>query len=152
VIRVLRTYRPDIVLCNAPSDRHPDHGHASKLVVESCFLSGLRMLKTSNEEGQEQLPWRPKRVYHYIQFDSLTPNFVVDISGFMEQKMSSIKAHTSQFYNPNSEEPETVISSKYFFDSLEGRAREFGRTIYTEFGEGLIAEEMIGVDQLYSLM
>ncbi len=152
VIRVLRTYRPDIVLCNAPTDRHPDHGHASKLVVESCFLSGLQMLKTADAAGNAQLPWRPKRVYHYIQFDSLTPDFVVNISGFMEQKMASINAHSSQFYNPKSNEPETVISSKFFFNSLEGRAREYGRTIYAEFGEGLIAQEIIGVEQLFALL
>jgi bacillithiol biosynthesis deacetylase BshB1 len=151
IIKAIRKYQPDIVLCNAPADRHPDHGHASKLVVESCFLAGLRMLKTFDSEGIEQKPWRPKRVYHYIQFDSLTPDFVVDISGFMEQKMASIKAHASQFFNPESDEPETVISSKYFFDSLEGRTREFGRTIYCEFGEGLISEEMLGVSNLFLL-
>lgn len=151
VINAIRKYKPEIVICNASTDRHPDHGHASQLVVESCFLSGLRKLLTMDADGNAQDAWRPKRVYHYIQFDSLQPNFVVDISGFMDQKMASIKAHTSQFYDPNSEEPETVISSRYFFESIEGRTREFGRTIYSEFGEGFISEELLGISDLFAL-
>ena len=151
VIKAIRKYKPEIVLCNAPTDRHPDHGHASQLVVEASFLSGLRKLETVDEHGALQAPWRPKRVYHYIQFDSLKPDFIMDITGFMHQKMESIKAHASQFYDPNSGEPETVISSKYFFESIEGRAREFGRNIYAEFGEGLITEEMLGVSDLFAL-
>jgi bacillithiol biosynthesis deacetylase BshB1 len=151
VINAIRKYKPEIVICNAPTDRHPDHGHASQLVVEACFLSGLRKLLTTDAFGNAQDSWRPKRVYHYIQFDSLQPNFVVDISGFMDQKMASIRAHTSQFYDPNSDEPETVISSRYFFESIEGRTREFGRTIYSEFGEGFISEELLGVSDLFAL-
>lgn len=151
IIQAIRTYRPEIVLCNAPTDRHPDHGHASKLVVEASFLSGLRKLITTDSSGLEQDPWRPKKVYHYIQFDSLKPDFIVDITGFIEKKMESIKAHASQFYNPNSDEPETVISSRYFFESIDGRAREYGRAVYAEFGEGLITEEMLGISDLFKL-
>lgn len=150
IIQAIRKYQPEVVLCNAPTDRHPDHGHASKLVLEASFLAGLRKLET-NIDGVMQAPWRPKKVFHYIQFMSLEPTFVQDITGYYPQKIASVKAHSSQFYNPNSEEPETVIASKSFFDSIEGRAREFGRIIYTEYGEGLIAKEPIGVDSLFVL-
>jgi len=150
IIEQVRKYRPEIVLCNAPTDRHPDHGHASNLVREACFLAGLGKLETTFD-GEKQEPWRPKRVYHYIQFFPLNPDFIVDVSGFYDQKLASIKAHESQFYNPESNEPETVIASKYFFDSIEGRSREYGRSIYAEHGEGFVTTEKIGVDDLFSV-
>ena len=150
VIQAIRKYKPEVVLCNAPSDRHPDHGHASALVLEACFLAGLRKLESSLEDVKQE-PWRPKKVYHYIQFLPLQPSFIVDITGYYDQKIASIKAHASQFYNPESDEPETVIASKYFFDSIEGRSREYGRSIYVEHGEGFISKESIAIDNLFSL-
>lgn len=150
VISCIRKFKPDIVLTNAPSDRHPDHGHAAQLVVESSFLSGLTKLQTVFD-GIPQTAWRPRKVYQYIQFHPLSPSFIVDVSAYQATKMDAIKAHESQFYNPDSTEPETVIASKYFFDSLEGRAREYGRAIYVDFGEGFIAPESIGVDDLFCL-
>ncbi len=150
VIEAIRKYKPEIVLCNAPSDRHPDHGNAAKLLKEATFKAGLRKLKTT-VNGEEQEAWRPKTLYHYIQFYALQPDLIVDISGYFEKKMASIKAHSSQFFNPNSDEPETVIASKYFFDSIEARSREYGRSIYAEHGEGLIVERVIGISDLFVL-
>lgn len=150
VIRRIRKYRPEIILCNAPSDRHPDHGRAAQLVLDASFYAGLRKIETT-EDGELQQAWRPKAVYHYIQFYSLKPHFVFDISSHIQAKMRAIKAHSSQFYNPESDEPETLIASKEFFESLEGRAREYGRIIYCEFGEGFIAPRMPGIENLFNL-
>ena len=118
VIEMIRKYQPEIVLCNAIDDRHIDHGKGSKLVSDACFLSGLRMIETESN-GEKQSAWRPKVVYHYIQWKNLEPDFVVDISDFMEVKMQSILAYGSQFYDPNSKEPESPISSKNFLDSVK---------------------------------
>lgn len=150
IIKRIRKYQPEIVLCNAPSDRHPDHGRASELVSTACFLAGLRKIETECD-GSQQLPWRPKVVFHYIQFYALQPDLVVDITGFMPQKMESIQAHASQFFNAASNEPETIIASKSFFESLDGRAREYGRTIYKTYGEGFKVDSVIAVNNLTHL-
>jgi bacillithiol biosynthesis deacetylase BshB1 len=150
VIQAIRKFKPDIVLCTAPTDRHPDHGAAAKLVVDAAFKSGLHKLETTYSD-QQQAPWRPRALYHYIQFHALQPDFIVDISGFGDQKMNAIKAHGSQFYDPHSNEPETVIASKYFFESIESRAREYGRQIYAELGEGLLTNNVIGVNDLFKI-
>lgn len=151
VIRMIRKYQPDIVICNAPSDRHPDHGRGSELVVQAAFYAGLRKISTQ-EDGVEQAAWRPKRVYHYIQFYDLKADFSVDVTGFVDQKMASILAHESQFYNPNSEEPKTVISSKQFMDSITGRMVEWGRIIGVEHAEGFIVDRTIGVQNISDLV
>ncbi|NVK28747.1 MAG: bacillithiol biosynthesis deacetylase BshB1 [Flavobacteriia bacterium] len=151
VIRIIRKYRPDVVICNAPRDRHPDHGRASELVVESNFYAGLRMISTT-DNGEEQEAWRPKRVYHYIQFLDLPADFSVDVSGYVEKKMQSIHAHASQFYDPNSNEPKTVISSKQFHDSISGRMVEWGRIIGAEHAEGFIVDRTIGVNEITDLI
>ena len=132
IIKKIRKYQPEIVLCNAIDDRHIDHGKGSKLVSDACFLSGLRKIETSLD-GEHQNAWRPKVVYHYIQWKNLEPDFVVDISGFMDVKMESILAYSSQFYNPNTNEPESPISSKNFLDSVKYRAQDLGRIIGTDF-------------------
>ncbi|RKR12866.1 bacillithiol biosynthesis deacetylase BshB1 [Maribacter vaceletii] len=147
IIEQIRRYSPEIVLCNAVDDRHIDHGKGSKLVSDACFLSGLVKIETKIE-GKIQEPWRPKNVYHYIQWKSLTPDFAVDITGFVDIKMESIKAYASQFYDPNSEEPETPITSKNFFDSVDYRARDLGRLIGVNHAEGFTVERVIGVDNL----
>ena len=117
VIKMIRKYQPEIVLCNAIDDRHIDHSKGSKLVSDACFLSGLRRIETVlNDEVQNA--WRPKQVYHYIQWKNIEPDFVVDISGYMGTKLESVLAYSSQFYDPNSKEPNTVIASKGFMDSL----------------------------------
>lgn len=147
IIQVLRKYRPDIVLCNAVQDRHIDHGKGSKLVSDACFLSGLSKVETELKRVQQE-KWRPKAIYHYIQWENLKPDFVVDISGFMESKVDAVMAYSSQFYNPKSIEPETPISSKNFTDSIEYRARDLGRLVGVEHGEGFTVERLIGVDHL----
>lgn len=149
VIEVIRKYRPDIVLCNAVEDRHIDHAKGSKLVSDACFLSGLLKVDTKwvgDDEWQD--PWRPKQVYHYIQWKNLEPDFVVDVSDFIDQKMEAINAYASQFYDPESEEPETPISSKNFTESIRYRARDLGRLIGVEYAEGFTVERHIGVKQL----
>ena len=120
IIKVIRKYRPEIVLCNAEDDRHIDHPKAAELVSSACFLSGLRKIETINN-GKNQLEWRPKNVYHYIQWKNSSPDFLVDISGFISIKLEAIKAYSSQFYDPNSNEPETPISTKNFIDNVINR-------------------------------
>lgn len=153
IIRMLRKYRPDIVLCNAVEDRHIDHAKGSKLVSDACFLSGLKKIDT-REEGDDtwQEPWRPRVVYHYIQWKNLEPDFVVDVSGFIEKKTEAIKAYASQFYDPNSKEPETPISSKNFLDSVHYRARDLGRLIGVDSAEGFTAERHVAVKGLSDLI
>ncbi|MBX7183301.1 MAG: bacillithiol biosynthesis deacetylase BshB1 [Bacteroidia bacterium] len=151
IIEVIRKYRPKLVLANAPNDRHPNHGRAAKLVVEACFLAGLRQIET-RIDGQLQDPWRPSNVLHYIQFYDLKPDFIFDVTGFWNTKMQAVLAHKSQFYNPNSNEPPTVISSKGFLDSLSNRASELGRLIGTEHGEGFIKTRDFGVNNLLDLI
>ena len=145
VVKVIRKYRPKIILCNAIDDRHPDHSKGSDLVSQACFLSGLSKIDT----GQEK--WRPKNVYHYIQFREIEPDFVVDISDFIDRKMESIKAYQSQFYNPNSQLPETIISSQSFLNSIEYRASNLGRLSGVKYGEGFTIEKPIVVDSLNSI-
>lgn len=150
IIQKIRQYQPDIILANAPSDRHNDHGRAAALVKEAAFLSGLLKIKTTLN-GETQQPWRPKAVYHYIQDYYLEPTFVVDISPYFQKKLEVLKCYASQFYNPNSSEPETSISRKDFFDVIESKARLFGRAISAEFAEGFIANRWIGVRNLLEL-
>lgn len=150
VIEAIRKYKPEIVLCNAPTDRHPDHGKGGALVKQAAFLAGLRQIKTQ-VENEEQEPWRPKAVYHYIQFYDLKPTFLVDISDVMEAKIASYKAHKSQFYDPNSKEPATLISQPDFLENIKGRARYFGQYIHATYAEGFILDNYIGVNDLFDL-
>ncbi len=150
IIQQLRHAQPDVVLANAVSDRHIDHGRAADLVADACFLSGLRKIETVFE-GKRQEPWRPKAVYHYIQDRYIHPSLVVDITPYWELKMASIKAYSSQFYNENSNEPQTPISSAEFIEFLEARAREMGRIIGVTYGEGFTTQRAVGVTDLTSL-
>lgn len=151
VIQMLRKYQPEIVICNAIDDRHIDHGKGSKLVSDACFLSGLRKIETE-WEGKAQVAWRPKAVYHYIQWKTIEPDFVVDISDYMEVKMQSILAYSSQFYNPNSNEPTTPIATKNFLDSVKYRAQDLGRIVGVEFAEGFTVERYVAVKSLGDLI
>ena len=146
IIEMIRKYRPEIVLANSIHDRHPDHGRAAKLVAESCFLSGLMKIDT----GQEA--WRPKAVYHYIQDEYIQPDLTVDVTPYFDKKIEGILAYSSQFYDPESDEPETPISGKEFFDFLRGRAMTFGRPIGAELAEGFTAVRNIGVKNLLDLL
>ena len=149
LIKIIRKYRPEIVLCNAVEDRHIDHARGSKLVSNACFLSGLMKIDTKMDgDDQWQEAWRPKLVYHFIQWKNLEPDFVVDVTGFIEKKTEAIMAYGSQFYDPDSDEPETPISSKNFTDSVNYRARDLGRIIGVEYAEGFTVERLVGVDSL----
>jgi bacillithiol biosynthesis deacetylase BshB1 len=150
IIEVIRFTQPSIVLANAPSDRHPDHGRASELASRACFLSGLPKINTS-WDGSIQSAHRPKNVYFYIQDRNLIPDLIVDISDEFTTKVESIRAFSSQFYNPNSHEPNTPISTEDFFHFIEARAREFGRPLGVTFGEGFKIERSIGVNNLFSI-
>lgn len=144
IIKIIRRYKPEIVLCNAIDDRHIDHPKGSQLVSESCFLSGLLKIETLfNDELQEA--WRPKQVYHYIQWKNMEPDFVVDVTGFIDSKVEAVKAYTSQFYNPNSNEPNSPISSKNFLESITYRAQDLGRLVGVEHAEGFNTERYVAV-------
>ena len=146
LIKKIRQYRPKIVITNAPSDRHPDHGKASNLTIESCFLAGLEKIET----GQEV--WRPKHIYHYIQFNTILPDFVVDISDEMERKIESIICYKTQFYNPDSTETETIISSADFLESVRYRAMDLGRQSDCKYAEGFITNQTLKVNSLKDLI
>jgi bacillithiol biosynthesis deacetylase BshB1 len=149
LIRNIRFHQPEIVLINAPYDRHPDHGRAEKLVRDACFLSGLPKIETRGEDGANQPAWRPKYVFSYIQDHLLMPTFVVDITPFFEQKLAVIQAYESQFYNPKlTDEPETYISNARYLKVIEARARTFGHLIGVEFGEGFIHDKPVKVNSL----
>jgi bacillithiol biosynthesis deacetylase BshB1 len=150
IIKMIRKYQPEIVLCNAVDDRHIDHPKGSQLVSDACFLSGLIRITTSLD-GEEQKAWRPKVVYHYMQWKNIVPDFVVDITGYVEQKTAAILAYSSQFYDPNSKEPESPISSKNFLESLNYRSRDLGRLTGLEHAEGFTAERYLAVNSLSDL-
>ncbi|MAS19601.1 MAG: bacillithiol biosynthesis deacetylase BshB1 [Leeuwenhoekiella sp.] len=151
IIEIIRKYRPEIVLCNAIDDRHIDHGKGSKLASDACFLSGLKKIETILD-GKTQEAWRPKHVYHYIQWKNLQPDVVVDISGFMDVKMKSVLAYASQFYDPNNPDNNTPISSKNFQDSVKYRAQDLGRLIGTDYAEGFTVERYPAVDSIFDLI
>jgi len=151
VVSMIRKYRPEIILCNAVSDRHPDHGRAAQLVSQSVFLAGLPKVGTT-DDGNNQEPWRTKAVYHYIQDRYIKPDFVIDISDFIDNKMESVKAYASQFYNEKSTEPKTPISSKEFMEFLYSRSMEIGRSIHAKYGEGFTVERFPGVNSLFDLI
>jgi bacillithiol biosynthesis deacetylase BshB1 len=151
VIHYIRKYKPEIVLCNAFEDRHIDHPKGSDLASNACFLSGLRRIETQ-DNGEAQEAWRPKKVYHYIQWNDSTPDFVVDITGFQKKKLEAIYAYRSQFFDPNSDEPMTPIASKNATDSLEYRDKNLGRLIGTDAAEGFTVERYAAVDSIFDLI
>lgn len=152
LIKMIRKYKPEIVLCNAIDDRHIDHGKGSSLASDACFLSGLLKIDTKIEDDEDwQEPWRPKHVYHYIQWQNLKPDVVVDVSGFIDTKQAAVLAYKTQFYDAKSNAPETPISSKNFTDSINYRARDLGRLIGAEYAEGFTVERYPAVDSLFDL-
>jgi bacillithiol biosynthesis deacetylase BshB1 len=151
LVEMIRKYQPEIVIANAISDRHPDHGKGSSLATQACFMSGLRKIETTFE-GINQSPWRPKVVYHYIQNNFINPDFVVDITPFWQTKIDSIMAFRSQFYDPNSKEPTSFISDPDFIPFIEARAREYGHKIFVKYGEGFTVERIPGVTDLFNLI
>jgi bacillithiol biosynthesis deacetylase BshB1 len=146
VIRAIRRYQPQIVITNAPRDRHPDHGRAAALVTHACFLAGLPKVTF---DGDSRPAWRPEKIFHFIQSAYLQPDFVVDISDFWETKMASIRAFKTQFHNPDSAEPATFISTPAFLKLIEARATEHGHAIGAKYGEGFIKHQQLGVTSLF---
>jgi len=152
IAKVIRKYKPEIVLANAVTDRHPDHGRASKLISDACFYAGLVKIETRDDEGLIQSVWRPKAVYHYIQDRNLKADFVVDITQYLDKKIESIMAYSSQFFDPESKEPETPISSKAFIDYMKAKNRAYGRDIGAEYAEAFTVERNMGVKNLFDLV
>ena len=145
LIKKIRKYCPEIVIANATTDRHPDQGRGSQIVLDACFLSGLEKVDTN------QKVWRPKAIYHYIQFNHLQPDFVINISRQMEKKIEAVKAYKTQFYNSDSKETETIISKKGFLESVKYRAQDLGRQANCEYAEGFIAHQMLKVDSFFDI-
>jgi len=150
VIRMIRKYQPEMIFSNALRDRHPDHGRAGDLANDACFLSGLPKIKTI-DNGLEQQAWRPRHNFQYIQDYYIQPDIIVDITPFMDTKLKAIQAFKTQFYNPEEEAPSTYISSPEFFESVIGRAREFGKSIGATYGEGFTSRKLLGIDNLFDL-
>lgn len=151
IIKIIRKYKPEIVLCNAIDDRHIDHGKGAKLVSDACFLSGLMKIETEYENSKQEA-WRPKNVYHYIQWKNLNPDIVVDITGYIDKKLEAVKAYETQFFKEDSKEPSTPISSDNFLDSITYRARDLGRIIGTEHAEGFTVQRYPAVDSIFDLI
>jgi N-acetylglucosamine malate deacetylase 1 len=151
LIAAIRKYQPDIILANAPEDRHPDHGRSAKLISDAAFLSGLRKIETQID-GVVQEAWRPSYVFHYIQDRFIQPSFVIDISKHMDKKIESVLAYTTQFYNPDLQEPQTYISSPQFIESVKARALMLGKRIGVQYAEGYISEKMIGIKSLDNII
>ena len=151
LVRLIRFYKPKIVLCNSINDRHPDHGRASKLVVESCFLSGLKKISTKFDDVTQQI-WKPLNIYHYVQWNLEIPDFIVDISDFMDIKLKSVQCYSSQLYDPESKEPKTPISTQNFLESIKYRSANFGRIIGADYGEGFIANRKPAVASISDLI
>jgi len=144
IVKIIRKYRPEIVLANAIDDRHPDHAKAAKLVSDACFLAGLRKVETLID-GDIQEVWRPKQIFHYIQWKDIKPEFVIDISEHLEKKLEACMAFKTQFYDPKSTEPETPITSKDFYESLTYRAQDLGRLSGVTYAEGFTTEKLIAM-------
>jgi len=151
IIKLIRKYQPEIVFCNAIHDRHIDHSKGSQLVSDACFLSGLRKIETIVDSKSQEV-WRPKHVYHYIQWYDITPDVVVDISGYINQKVEAVKAYKTQFFDPTNKEPKTPISSQNFLDSVTYRARDLGRLIGVDHAEGFTVERYAAVDSIFDLI
>ena len=144
IVKAIRKYQPEIVLANAVDDRHPDHAKAAKLVSDACFLSGLRKIETADDRGKQET-WRPKQVYHYIQWKHIVPDFVIDITGFLDKKIEACLAYKTRFYNPELNEPVTPIATKDFLESLTYRAQDLGRLSGVAYAEGFTAEKLMAL-------
>lgn len=152
VIEAIRKYRPEIILANAPEDRHPDHGRSAKLVSDAAFLAGLRKIETRDEAGQLQEAWRPSYVFHYIQDRFIQPSFVMDITKYMGKKIESVLAYTTQFNSTGGDEPQTYISSPQFLETVKARAMMLGKRIGVGYAEGYITEKIIGINSFDAII
>jgi bacillithiol biosynthesis deacetylase BshB1 len=150
IIQMIRKYTPEIVLCNALHDRHPDHGRASDLVNDALFLSGLPKVKTELD-GEFQIAYRPRLMLQYLQDRYIEPAIVVDVSDFWDKKMECVHAFKTQFFNSASDDQETYISSPHFLKVIEARSRELGKSINAVHAEGFTCRKLIGIDDLMDL-
>jgi bacillithiol biosynthesis deacetylase BshB1 len=151
VIHKIRKYKPEIVICNAVEDRHPDHGRGSQLIEDAAFLSGLLKIETY-DNGEKQEHWRPKYVFHCIQDRYLEPSFLIDISSIFEKKLASILAYKTQFYTAEIAGPETYISKPGFLDLIINRDKMHGTRIGVEYAEGFISKKKLGFSNLDNLI
>jgi bacillithiol biosynthesis deacetylase BshB1 len=152
LIRVIRKYQPEIVITNILEDRHPDHGKGGWLTYDACFLSGLRQVKTTDDNGNEQAQWRPKMLLHYIQDRFFEPDIILDVTNVWEERMQAIRAYKTQFYDPSSKEPQTYLSNPEFIDALTARARLLGKRIGVKYAEGFLSKKSIGLQNLDALV
>ena len=152
VMKKIRFFRPDIILCNTPKDRHVDHGKANALVHAACFLSGLEKIQLKDENNKKLDPWTPKLILEYIQWNETVPDLIVDVSGFIDKKLEAIKAYKSQFFDPESTERSTPISSEIFLESISYRAANMGRLIFKNAGEGFTCQTPLSVTDLVGLI
>ena len=152
VMKKIRFFRPDIILCNTPKDRHVDHGKANALVHAACFLSGLEKIQLKDENNKKLDPWTPKLILEYIQWNETVPDLIVDVSGFIDKKLEAIKAYKSQFFDPESTERSTPISSEFFLESISYRAANMGRLIFKNAGEGFTCQTPLSVTDLGGLI
>jgi len=150
IAKEIRKYRPDVVIANAVTDRHPDHGKGASLIAQACFIAGLKRVETE-VDGQTQEPWRPRNVYHMIQSNFIDPDFVLDVSEHWDKKMEAVKAYKSQFYDPKSKEPETFISTPAFMNLIESRGVEMGQPVGFKYAEGFTISKRIGLKDLFDL-
>lgn len=144
IVEKIRKYQPEIVFANAIDDRHPDHAKGAKLVSDACFLAGLKKVETFDNKVLQEV-WRPKHIFHYIQWKNIVPEFVIDITGFLDKKIEACLAYKTQFYNPESKEPVTPIATKDFLESLTYRAQDLGRLSGVEYAEGFTTEKLIAL-------
>ncbi|WKN43263.1 bacillithiol biosynthesis deacetylase BshB1 [Tunicatimonas pelagia] len=151
IIKAIRSHQPEIVLANAISDRHPDHGRAATLIRDACFYSGLAKISTVQND-EEQMAWRPKKVYHFIQSNYIQPDFVVDVSEYWETKMKAIRAFKSQFDGGDGDDPQTFLTTPLFMNFIEARGKELGHAIGAAYGEGFTVNQPMGVNSLYHLV
>lgn len=151
IIREIRHFKPKIILANSISDRHPDHGRAAKLVARASFLAGLPKMET-HRDGKLQASFRTNKVLHFIQDQYIEPDVVLDVTEFTDEKMALVKCFSSQFYDPNSAEPETPISNEHFFEFMKGRMMQFGRPIGVKYAEGFTINRIFGVSDLFELL
>ncbi len=150
LVQIIRKYRPTLLLIPHSHERHPDHVHTHQLCREAWYYSGLMKIRT-RYNGNQQDSWRPENYFHFMQKYEFTPSFIVDISDVYRLRHKAILAHKSQFFNPNSEEPETILSQKSFLDLLETRAKFFGNMIGAEYGEPFLSVEPLGINNFFDL-
>lgn len=150
LVKIIRKYKPDIVIANAIGDRHPDHARAATLARDACFYAGLRKIETEID-GQDQEAWRPNKVYHFIQSRYIKPDVVIDVSDHWHTKMQAIRCFTSQFDSSHSDEPQTFLTTPIFLQFIEARAKELGHSIGVAYGEGFTVEKQIGIKSFYDL-